>query len=673
MTGLAARDRAGVRVAALVLAAAALMAAPAREGRAQIPDGTRAPGGVTVRPQATLPARLVYGGDRALPPFEYLDAEGRPQGFNVELVRALASRLGVHVDIRLAPWPETLARLDRGEVDLVSMGYSDVRAREYAFLPRTWTLNQVVVFRQGRAAYPDRLDLLHTETLAVEQDSVIEVLLNELPEVRRPAILIAPDQRGALDLLRRGQATAAAGNRLTLAYVARQEGLSGLETVPVKSVAYHFVTRKDRAGLLAPLAAALEAFRQTDDLDRLVERRLLLPDERPPFWRRYGPYLAVAVALAALLLVGAVFWNRSLAQQVDRRTAELRESENRSRSLIGNMLGGLVTIDQSGRIESVNPSAEEIFGYAEGELVGLHVTQLIPMHVQQRSPDFLRQAFKESIGRVTEWEGVRKDGTVFPLELSFFEFDDPAGRHFAGNVHDISERREVDRLKNEFVAVVSHELRTPLTSIKGSLQLLHRDDELERMPEQTQLVGVALNNTERLIRIVNDMLDVAKIEAGRLDLHVRRAEVADLVRTAVQNVDQLARSLAVTLAPAVDADVPPVRVDADRLVQALVNLLSNAVKFAPPDTEVAITARRGPDGDVEIAVRDRGKGIPLDKIPMLFQKFQQLDGSERKVQGTGLGLTITKALVEQHGGHIAVASAPGEGTTFTISLPADRG
>ena len=119
--------------------------------------------------------------------------------------------------------------------------------------------------------------------------------------------------------------------------------------------------------------------------------------------------------------------------------------------------------------------------------------------------------------------------------------------------------------------------------------------------------------------------------------------------------------------------MPPLRVDADRMVQALVNLLSNAVKFAPPDTEVTIAVRAAPDGEVEIAVRDRGKGIPHDKIPMLFQKFQQLDGSERKVQGTGLGLTITKALVEQHGGRIAVASTMGEGTTFTITLPADRG
>jgi PAS domain S-box-containing protein len=662
----------GLAAAAALVVAAALLGGASIPARAQVVAGKPAAAAGQAVPAAALPTRLVYGGDNAFPPFEYLDAKGRPQGFNVELMRALAARLGVAVDIRLAPWAETLARFDRGEADLVAMAYTDARAARYAFLPRFWTLSQAVLFRAGRPSYPNRLDLLHNETVATEQDSVMERLFDQLPEVQRPALVLAPDQKSALDLFLGGQVTAVAGNSLTLRYFARQAGVRGLESIPVKSVSYHLVTQKSRAVEMAPVGAALEAFRRSDGVDRLVERLLVIPEERS-FWGQYGAFLSIAGGVVLVILAGAFAWNRSLAREVGRRTAELRESENRSRSLIGNMLGGLVTIDQAGRIELVNPAAEEIFGYAEGELIGRHVTSLIPTHVRQRSPDFLRQAFKESIGRVTEWEGVRKNGEVFPLELSFFEFDDPAGRHFAGSVRDISERREVDRLKNEFVSIVSHELRTPLTSIKGSLQLLHHDEVLDAHPEPAQLVRVALSNTERLIRIVNDMLDIAKIEAGRLNLELRRCAVTDLVRTAVQSVDQLARSLSVTLVPGIDAGVPPLRVDADRMVQALVNLLSNAVKVAPPGTEVTISARATAGGEVEIAVRDRGKGIAPDKIPMLFQKFQQLDGSERKVQGTGLGLTITKALVEQHGGRIAVASALGEGTTFTITLPADRG
>jgi len=741
-----------------------------------------------------LPARLVYGGDRAFPPFEYLDDRGQPQGFNVELVRALAGQLGVQIDIELAPWPDTVERFNRHEVDLVSMAYSDLRAERYAMLvPRTWTLDQAVVFKPGRGTYPNRLDLMHNETVAVETDSVMEVLLDGLPEVQRPAVLPFVSQRGALDALIDGQATAAAGNALTLRYLARQAAIEDLVSVPVKSLAYHLTTQKDRAAALARVADALAAYRESDGIDRLVERHLVVPAGDTP-WHRYAAYLGVSGLVAAVLLVGVVGWNRSLARQVERRTSELRDSEERyrdlfehandliqsvgeggrllfvnrswlrtlgydedeargmnfldvvhpdslqhcqrlfarvhggerigtvradfvskagrritvegsvnakivdgrivatraifrdvtarqaaedalrasearSRSLIHNMLGGLVTIDENGRIETVNPGGERIFGYEAGELVGQHVGVLIPEPLRESSPRFFEEAFRKAIGRVTEWEGRRKNGAVFPLELSFFEFRDRSGRHFAGNVRDISERREVDRLKNEFVSTVSHELRTPLTSIKGAMQLLLHDDSLAASAEFRQLAGVALNNTERLIRIVNDMLDVAKIEAGKLNLNRRRVAVGDLVRTSVQNVEQIAHGAGVGLVADVADCLPAVDADPDRMVQALVNLLSNALKFAPAGSNVTIAARAVPGGLVSVSVSDRGPGIAADQLSRLFEKFQQLDrNGTRRGHGTGLGLAITRGLVEQHGGRIDVSSAPGEGTTFRITL-----
>ena len=584
------------------------------------------------------------------------------------------------------------------------------------------------------------------------------------------------------------------GNSLTLGYWAQQAGVDELVSVPVKSISYHLATQKDRAASFERVADALAAFRDSDGIDRLVERYLVLPDREDSLWHRYAAYLGVTALVAALLLVGVAGWNRSLARQVARRTSELgdseeryrdlfenandliqsldeqgrflyvnrmwlrtlgyteeeargltladivhpdsiercqrvfarvhageqigtvradfvskagrritvegsvnakvvggrgvatraifrdvtarqvaedalRASEARSRSLIHNMLGGLITLDGNGHIETINRSGERIFGYGAGELTGQHVSVLIPEALRASSPTFLQRAFREAIGRVTEWEGRRSNGEVFPLELSFFEFSDVGGRHFAGNVRDISERREVDRLKNEFVSTVSHELRTPLTSIKGAMQLLLHDESLVASEGHRQLVGVALNNTERLIRIVNDMLDVAKIEAGRLNLQRRPTAVGDLVRTSVQNVEQIARGAGVRLVADVAEGLPALDVDPDRMVQALVNLLSNALKFAPDGSDVTITARSAPDGRVTLSVRDRGSGIPAEQASRLFQKFQQLDGGgARKIHGTGLGLAITRGLVEQHGGRIEVQSAPGEGTTFRITM-----
>lgn len=238
---------------------------------------------------------------------------------------------------------------------------------------------------------------------------------------------------------------------------------------------------------------------------------------------------------------------------------------------------------------------------------------------------------------------------------------------------DITNLYEVDRLKNEFVSVVSHELRTPLTSIKGALQLLVTDGG-EEDPDQRTLVDVALSNTERLIRIINDILDISKIEAGKLELNARACEPADLVRMSMQAVEAIAIGASVAIVPVVAPRAPAVMADPDRTVQALVNLLSNALKYAPPRSEVTVEVKPGSIGKVFVSVTDRGRGIPPDKLDQLFQKFQQVDGADtRQFRGTGLGLAITKALIEAQGGEVFVTSEVGRGSTFTVTLPVAAG
>jgi PAS domain S-box-containing protein len=237
---------------------------------------------------------------------------------------------------------------------------------------------------------------------------------------------------------------------------------------------------------------------------------------------------------------------------------------------------------------------------------------------------------------------------------------------------DITNLYEVDRLKSEFVSIVSHELRTPLTSIKGALQLL-LDEASSADPDHVMLMNVALSNTDRLVRIINDILDISKIEAGKLELNTRPHTVADVVMLSLQNVEQIAHGSLITLSSDIESGVPAVLVDLDRTIQVVVNLLSNALKFAPPRSEVTLSARRHGDDFVAFDVTDRGKGIPPDKIGLLFQKFQTLDGaSTRRTRGTGLGLAIVKALVEMQGGRVTVQSQVGRGSTFTVTVPVAR-
>jgi PAS domain S-box-containing protein len=266
------------------------------------------------------------------------------------------------------------------------------------------------------------------------------------------------------------------------------------------------------------------------------------------------------------------------------------------------------------------------------------------------------------------------DGRQIPILVSAAPLREDDGR-IAGAVaafQDITSLYEVDRLKSEFVSIVSHELRTPLTSIKGALQLLI-DEGIAADPDHAMLLNVALSNTERLVRIINDILDISKIEAGKLELRARPHTVDEVVKQSLQNVESIARGALVGLKADIEAGMPAVQVDLDRFIQVLVNLLSNALKVAPPRSEVTLAARRAADGFVAFSVTDRGSGIAPDKIGLLFQKFQQLDGANtRKARGTGLGLAIVKALVEMQGGQVAVESTVGNGSTFTVTVPEVR-
>jgi PAS domain S-box-containing protein len=281
------------------------------------------------------------------------------------------------------------------------------------------------------------------------------------------------------------------------------------------------------------------------------------------------------------------------------------------------------------------------------------------------------RALRGEIIKNEELEIHHPDGRVFPILASGAPLRNELG-HVAGAIvafQDIARMREVDRMKDEFVSIVSHELRTPLTSIRGSVQLVLDEPQAVPDPEHRMLLQIALNNCERLVRIINDILDVSKIESGNLTLRKKAAHVAELVRMSVDVVATPARNARVTLAANIPANIRPVMVDPDRIVQALVNLLSNAVKFAPQDSTVTISVT-GSEHMVTIAVADQGEGIAPENLNRLFQKFQQVDSSSsRRKGGTGLGLAITKALVEQHGGRIFVDSEVNKGTRFSFTLP----
>ena len=236
-----------------------------------------------------------------------------------------------------------------------------------------------------------------------------------------------------------------------------------------------------------------------------------------------------------------------------------------------------------------------------------------------------------------------------------------------GIIRDITALRAVERAKSEFVSVVSHELRTPLTSIRGSLGLVAAGVVGEVPPRAGRMLDIAVSNTDRLMRLINDIIDIERLETGVVSMQKARWSAGDLMRQATDAMEAMADTAGVRLVAAPsDAQI---WADADRILQTLTNLLSNAIKFSPPDSTVSLTAERRPD-EVLFKVMDRGRGIPRDKLATIFERFGQVDASDsREKGGAGLGLPICRQIVEQHGGQLWVESTPDEGSTFLFTIP----
>jgi PAS domain S-box-containing protein len=395
-----------------------------------------------------------------------------------------------------------------------------------------------------------------------------------------------------------------------------------------------------------------------------------------------------AIAIAYLLLRGVIF-----AKDM---TTALSDSREQFRAVAETANDAVVTSDTQGKIVYFNPAATRLFDYSAEEAIGQPMTVIMP----ERFHELHRQGFErylaggpsKVIGKTVELAGRRKDGTEFPLELSLANWSTDKGLFFTGTLRDITVRKgmeeqlrtknelleaqnrevqQANRLKSEFLANMSHELRTPLNAIIGFAQLMHDGRVGAISPQHREYLGDILVSSKHLLQLINAVLDLAKVEAGKMEFSPEPVSLTKLIKEVTQILQTLSASKQLTVAVEVDQTVEQLVIDAAKLKQVLYNYLSNAIKFTPEAGRITVRGLPAQSGFFRLEVEDTGDGIKLEDLDKLFVEFQQLEAATtKKHQGTGLGLALTKKIVEGQGGSVSVQSQPGQGSVFAaIALP----
>jgi PAS domain S-box-containing protein len=377
--------------------------------------------------------------------------------------------------------------------------------------------------------------------------------------------------------------------------------------------------------------------------------------------------VALAFALADVAALAIASSRSSAAEQL-------------FRGLLEGAPDAMVIVNAKGNIHLVNVEMERLFGYTRGELVGSPLQIVIPERYRERHQhqwgSYVGAPKVRTMGSDLELSGLRKDGSEFPVEIRLSPIELRGQMFVSGAIRDVSERKrleektqEASRLKSEFLANMSHELRTPLNAIIGFAELMHRGKVGPMADEHHEFIGDILTSARHLLRLINDVLDVAKIESGKLEMHVETVDLGALITEVREILRGLAATKHLAIASAIEPGAATIVADPTRLKQVLYNFLSNAIKFTPDSGRIEVRVVAAGE-HVRIEVEDTGIGIAEVDLPKLFIEFQQLDASTgKRYQGTGLGLALVKRVVEAHGGRVEVTSVVGKGSVFVAVIP----